>query len=118
MSYSIRLVDAETKEHVVLDNAHLLKGGTYALGGTKEAWLNVTYNYADIFYKVLGEKGIRSIYGLTGKDSIMILSKAISVLKDDVSDNYWEATEGNVRKALSDLLQLAIMKPDAIWDGD
>ena len=118
MSYDIRLVDAETKEGVMLDNSHLLKGGTYALGGTREAWLNVTYNYSSIFYKILGEKGIRSIYGLTGKDSIMILSKAISELKDDVSDNYWEATEGNVRKALSDLLQLAIMKPDAIWDGD
>ena len=118
MSYDIRLVDAETKEEVQLDKSHNLIGGTYCVGGTDRAWLNVTYNYADIFYKVLGEKGIRSIYGLTGKDSIMILSKAISELKDDVSDNYWEATEGNVRKALSDLLQLAIMKPDAIWDGD
>ena len=118
MSYSIRLVDAKTKERIELDKPHNLKGGTYCVGGTKEAWLNVTYNYASIFCKILGEKGIRSIYGLTAKESIPILEKAAASLKDDVSDDYWEPTEGNAKIALTDLLQLAKLAPDAIWDGD
>lgn len=118
MSYGIRLVDAKTKKGIELDNVHHLKGGIYTVGGTKKAYLNVTYNYSSIFYKILGEKGIRSIYGLTAKESIPILEKAAASLKDDVSDDYWEPTEGNVRKALLDLLELAKLKPDAIWDGD
>lgn len=119
MSYDIQLVDPVTKLVIELDEPHQLKGGTYALGGTCLAHLNVTYNYGEFYYKHIdSEKGIRVIYGMTGKESIPVLQKGIDALKDDVTDNYWDSTEGNARKALLDLIELAKMCPDGIWEGD
>ena len=120
MSYDISLTDPVTHEVLLLDEPHFIRGGTYAVGGTREMWLNITYNYADVFYRpdVLGEKGIRTIYGMSGADSIPLLQAAIAVLNDDVSDDYWEATEGNAKRALLQLLALAKMRPDGVWDGD
>ena len=118
MSYDIYLRDPITKDVIMLDNNHQMKGGTYCLGGTAEAWLNITYNYYKIFYEKLGEKGIRTIYGMSGVDSIPILQKAIDQLKDDVDEDYWKPTEGNVKRSLIQLLTLAKLRPDGIWDGD
>jgi hypothetical protein len=47
-----------------------------------------------------------------------VLANAIAALNDDVSSDYWEATEGNARKALIDLFSLACMAPDGVWQGD
>jgi len=118
MSYDISLLDPITKETIQLDEPHDLRGGTYALGGTTEAWLNITYNYSKHYFRLFGEKGIRTIYGMTGKESIPLLYNAILNLKDDATDNYWDATEGNARRALIDLHALAVMRPDGVWDGD
>jgi hypothetical protein len=60
----------------------------------------------------MGEKGIRTIYGMTG------LEKSIDQLGFDTDPDYWKATDGNARQALMGLLQLAMMRPDGIWDGD
>ena len=100
-----------------------MKGGTYAVGGTRQAELNVTYNYAEYFYRIFLEiqfsrAGIRSIYGLTGAESIPVLQTAIAKLNDDVDQDYWEPTEGNAKKALTQLLALANMRPDGVWEGD
>lgn len=96
-----------------------MKGGTYALGGTTLCHLNVTYNYSEFFYNTINpELGIRFLYGQTGAESIPILDKAISQLEDNVSDNYWEPTEGNAKRALLQLKALATMRPDGIWRGD
>lgn len=118
MSYDIYLKDPVTHKVIEFDHVHDIKGGTYCLGGTKEAWLNITYNYGDHYRRVFGEKGIRTIYGMTGAESISILKDAISKLEDDVSDDYWEPTEGNAKKALYGLLAFAQLRPDGIWDGD
>lgn len=118
MSYDIELVDAVTKERLHVDSPHKMRGGTYCIGGTTEAWLNITYNYAEILYKVFGKKGIRTLYGMTGAESIPILKDAIERLGDDIDDNYWKATEGNVKRSLNQLLALAQMRPDGIWSGD
>ena len=117
MSYDIRLEDAVTGKVLMLDNAHHMKGGTYAVGGTREAWLNITYNYSEHFH-VFGSKGIREIYGKTGAESIPMLKEAISLLGDDVDDDYWKPTEGNAKQALMQLLALAQMRPDGVWNGD
>ena len=45
MSYDISLVDPVTKEQLYSDVAHDMRGGTYALGGTTELWLNITWNW-------------------------------------------------------------------------
>jgi hypothetical protein len=118
MSYDIYLKDPVTSKTITFEHIHDIKGGTYCLGGTKEAWLNITYNYGSHYRRVFGEKGIRTIYGMTGAESIPILKKAISELGDDVSNDYWEPTEGNAKKALYGLLAFAQLRPDGIWDGD
>ena len=118
MSYDISLLDPMTHLTIELDEPHQMRGGTYMVGGTTLACLNVTYNYARHFRRVLGEKGIRSIYGMTGAESIPVLEDAASKLAGDVSDDYWEPTEGNAKRALLQLAALARMRPDGIWDGD
>lgn len=118
MSYDIDLLDPVSKKVIELNNTHDIRGGTYRVGGTNEAHLNITYNYGEHYYKTLGENGIRTIYGMTGAESIPLLKNAISQLGDDVSDDYWEGTEGNAKKSLYVLLAFAQLRPDGIWDGD
>ncbi|MGL4230899.1 MAG: hypothetical protein ACRCWJ_05975 [Casimicrobium sp.] len=136
MSYDIQLVDAVTGETLELDAPHQMRGGTYAVGGTTQAHLNVTFNYAPHFGRVfdtLSEPhakapewlkngwpiaGLRTIYGLTGTESLAVLDKAIGLLADDVDRDYWKPTEGNAKRALLQLRALAEMRPDGIWTGD
>lgn len=117
MSYDIRLLDPVTKKPILFDKAHDIKGGTYVVNGTNEAWLNVTYNYSPHFER-MGRKGIRNIYGKTGAESIPILKKAIETLGDDIDKDYWEPAEGNAKRALLGLLAFAQMRPDGVWAGD
>ena len=137
MSYDIELVDPITRKVLMLDEPHQMRGGTYPVGGESRCRLNVTYNYYPQFVRVLGEldeprplapdwmredggtvQGIRTIYGLTGAESIPVLDDAISKLGDDVSDRYWDATDGNAKRALMQLRALATMRPDGLWEGD
>jgi len=119
MSYDIELVHPVTGETIELDAPHQMRGGTYCFGGTTRAELNITYNYAKNYYRVLdAEKGIRVIYGMTGAESIPVLNQGIAALGDDVADDYWKPTEGNARAALAQLLALASMRPDGVWRGD
>ena len=124
MSYDINLVDAVTGEVLQLDESHHMRGGTYAVGGTSEASLNVTYNYSTHFVRVFPkytwqiEEGIRGIYGLTGAQSLPVLKAAIALLGDDTDPDYWAATEGNAKRALIQLQALASMRPDGVWQGD
>lgn len=118
MSYDIRLKDPVTKKTIEFDNPHLIRGGTYAMNGTNEAYINITYNYSKYYYGIFGEKGIRIIYNMSGAESMLILKEGISKLGDDVSKDYWEVTEGNAKRALYGLLAFAQLRPDGIWDGD
>ena len=117
MSYDIYLKDPDGATHEFKD-AHKCIGGTYAVGGTTEPWLNVTYNYSKHFYRVMGDDGVRSIYGKTGKQSITLLDAAIAQLGDDVDNNYWKPTEGNAKAALMNLKTLAEAAPNCVWAGD
>ena len=140
MSYDISLIDPVSKETLCAEFEHEMTGGTYAVGGTKELWLNGTYNYADWYYKpgVFGptkeeSKGIRTIYGMSGSESIPVLQKAISALKamdEDISDEerrqceeqgatgYWMPTRDNAIRPLYQLVAMAMIRPDGVWDGD
>ncbi len=118
MSYDIDLTDPITGQVLELDEPHQMRGGTYAIGGTTEMSLNVTYNYAPHYYRHLGEKGIREIYGKTGADAIPILQKGIDALGDEVDYDYWKPTDGNAKAALLQLLALAKMRPDGVFQGD
>lgn len=118
MSYDINLCDPVTHDVLELDDQHDMRGGNYCVGGTTECWLNITYNYAPIFRRELGEKGIRTIYGMTGAESIPLLEAAASRLADDATGSYWDATDGNAKRALLQLVALAKLRPDGVWDGD
>jgi hypothetical protein len=119
LSYDIYLKDPTTGETIELDEPHQLRGGTYCVGGTTEATLNVTYNYAKHYYRVMGEKGIRGIYGLTGEQSIPCAGdRRRSAGRRPEAATTGQPTEGNAREALMDLLALARMAPHGIWDGD
>lgn len=118
MSYNISLCESITGCIIGLDAPHQMRGGTFVVGGTTEASLNVTYNYAEYFCQVLGDKGIRTIYGMTGAQSLPVLRDAAAKLGNDVVDDYWEPTEGNAKRALLQLAALAEMRPDGVWEGD
>lgn len=118
MSYDIDLTCPVTGDVLSVDTAHHLTGGTYKVGENHYLELNITYNYSKHFYRVMGEDGIRTIYGMTGAESIPLLQSAMDQLGNDVSDNYWDSTEGNAKVALSKLLAFAKMRPDGVWTGD
>jgi hypothetical protein len=119
VSYDVELLDPVSKARIEFDAPHEIRGGTYMLGDCREAWLNITYNYAPHFYRVLdADKGLRSLYGKTGAETIPILESAIAQLGDDVVADYWKPTEGNAKRALDGLLVFAKLRPDGVWDGD
>jgi len=137
MSYNICLVDPVTGEPLELDEPHHMRGGTYVVGGTTLARLNVTYNYCQRFNRVFdvldaphpkapawlleegaAVRGVLTIYGLTGAESLPVLDRAIGLLADDVDPDYWQPTDGNAKRALLQLRALAAMRPDGVWSGD
>lgn len=118
MSYDIQLTDAVTGATLRADSPHHMCGGTYAMGGTTELWLNVTYNYAKHYYRTMGEGGIRTIYGMTGAESLPLLLSAAAKLADDAVPDYWTGTEGNAKRALMQLAAMAQLRPDGVWQGD
>lgn len=135
MSYDISLIEPVTGKTVYFDTPHQINGGTYAVGGTTEASLNITWNYARWYCRddVFGKDGIRTIYGMIGADSIPVLEKAIKAL-ENTTDNltpeevkkyedggctgYWMPTRENAIEPLHQLLAMAKIRPDAVWDGD
>lgn len=117
MSYDIDLTDPVTGAVLEMDQPHHMRGGTYAMGGTTEMALNITYNYSK-HYGAIGEAGIRSIYGKTGAESVPMLQRCIDGLSDETDANYWNATPGNAKRALLQLLAFAKMRPDGVWQGD
>ena len=140
MSYDISLCDPVTHEVLETEHPHQITGGTFALDGTTEMWLNVTWNYADWYYRPgvfartkKSSKGIRTIYGMTGAESIPVLKKAVKKLESmtvDISDEerreceeqgatgYWMPTRENAIRPLYQLLAFAQMRPDGVWEGD
>jgi hypothetical protein len=130
MSYDVRLIDHTTHKVLEAENPHFMQGGTFCPGGTKELWLNITYNYAAMLCKVLqrdvidqdtGKRttlvGLDAINGIYAAETISMLRKAINSLSDDgANENYWHPTEGNVKKALIQLKALADMRPDGVWE--
>lgn len=84
MSYDISLKEPVSGQIVHFDTSHQMKGGTYALCGTNEVWLNITYNYARWYYRddTFWKDGIRMIYGMSRSDSIPIIEMAIKTLEN------------------------------------
>ena len=118
MSYDVRLTDPVSGKTIKLFTPHHMAGGTVAVGGTKELWLNVTYNYHEHLRRLDPDQGIRWLYGKTGVRTIPALERAINKLGNNTDEDYWKPTEGNVKRALCQLLAMAQMRPDGVWKGD
>lgn len=117
MSWSFDLCDPVTKEVLSTDEKHFMFGGNICVGGETAMTLDITYNYSDIINSVIGGEYSYAclLDGQSGAETVPILKDAISKLSNDVDDDYWKATEGNVKRALSQLLAFAQMRPDGIW---
>lgn len=118
MSYDIYLTDPATSDTIKFAEPRLMVGAIHELGGTTQAWVNVTWNYRPHFLRVLGPNGIREIYGKSGAETLPLLQAAIEQLGTDVPSDYFEPTEGNARRALEQLRDLAVLRPDGVWEGD
>lgn len=88
-----------------------IRGGTYALGESKEAWLNITYNYAPIFQ--LHGLFILDLSGKAAKEITTILAPIIQdmVGNGKHDDDYWAPTESNAKAALINLVLMAALVP-------
>ncbi len=126
MSYNVKLTDPKTGYVIVIDSKHSMPSMLQQLDGSDELSIRVTYNYGSILSRVINhvetpsdyKAGLRSLYGLTGGEAIPILKNAIAQLGSDVSNNYFKATEGNVKEVLLQVLAMSEMRPDGIWKGD
>lgn len=101
------------------------EGGTYALGGTTDADLNVTWNYQDV-YKLVDFYPPTSLHGKKAIETIGELAQAIErlgvkqyarqiSLRGDWEYDYYAPTPGNAGHALNILLGWARQHPDAVW---
>jgi hypothetical protein len=91
------------------------EGGTYALGGTSQAGLNVTYNYGAAFHEAFGTDLREFLDGRRARDVIEPLRLAVAKLGTQRDPDYWQATRGNAGHALSILLAWAEQYPAATF---
>ena len=106
MSYDISLGEPPVRV------SRFTEGGTYVIGGSDYATLNVTYNYSNHFRDYF-EGGIWDINGIRASKVIPLLAKAVEALGTERDDDYWKSTEGNAGYALSILLLWARQHPRA-----
>lgn len=113
MSYWVSLQDAE--DCVSVDN--FTDGGTYTVGGSGEADLNITYNYGKRYKEVIPNYcGLVDLLHLKkASDVTQTLEDAVHILGTEQSDDYWQPTAGNAGYALHILLQWAKQYPDAVF---
>lgn len=115
MSHDVSLMrDGQTVEV----EHHAGEGGTYALGGSQSADLNITYNYSECYalcprFQAIGR--VRGLDGMSGADAIPILAEAVEILGTKKYADYWAPTPGNAGYALSILLGWARQHPDAVF---
>ena len=113
MSFDVSL---EQDGEVVQVKRHQ-EGGTYAVGGTTEAALNVTYNYSWFYFRFLDEDfGLRWLNGRKASDCIESLEAAVAKLGTcPYQKDYWAPTPGNAGRALYTLLKWAQQHPNATF---
>lgn len=102
------------------------EGGTYRVGGTDEAELNVTYNYGGRFREAweavggqFGGIGDGTLGKMIGEkraaDVLPFLKAAVERLGTQPDADYWQPTEGNAGRALAILASWAEQHPDAVF---
>lgn len=118
MGWCIYLVDSVTREVIKLPFKHQIYGSNNCIGGTDELWVDITYNYSRIYREKTNGLSLDYLHNKFAYETFDFLENLINSLGDDVSDDYWEATEGNAKKSLHQLLTFARMRPNGIWKVD
>lgn len=109
MSFDVGLLD---DEGYLVPVPHFEgEGGTFTIGGSEYAELNVTYNYSEIW-------SVEEIDGLSGAESEPILAEQVERFGVERDANYWIPTEGNVGYMANILLGWARLHPNAKWEVD
>jgi hypothetical protein len=106
VSWDIALRDASGD---VVGVPRFTDGGTFPLGGSEVAELNVTYNYGKLF-------SFGDLHGCIAKDTIPVLEGVVERCGATPSSDYWECTKGNVGRAALRLLTWAKLHPLATWE--
>ena len=85
---------------------------------------NYTYNVSEMWYAAMPDKGIRCIYGLTGRDAVRPLRQIREYMEDNRTEmlalepeNGWGSYEGALQ-FVNDLIMVSLKIPDEIWFGD
>lgn len=106
MSYDVSLEHPKTGKYAEVEL--FSEGGTYAVGGSREASLNVTYNYCRHYeFKTLNH--------MPASETIKSLKDAVEKLGTQKDNDYWNSTPGNCGHACNILLVWAEQYPDYIW---
>lgn len=123
MSWDVTLYrerEAGTDWPVPLDVPRHTEGGTYVMGGSPRACLNVTYNYGARYREHLPPADsnilVTMLDGKTAAETIPLLERLVAALGTERDRDYWQPTAGNAGYALSILLAWARLYPDAHWD--
>lgn len=85
---------------------------------------NYTWNVSEMWYAAMPGKGIRSHYGMTGREALVPLRKIRKYMEDHREaliamepDNGWGSYEG-AYGFICDLIQASIRNKDKVWSGD
>lgn len=105
------------KDDEIVSVANHEEGGTYAVGGSTDADLNITYNYSWFYYDCFDKNaGLRWLNGKVAKDTIGRLERTVQELGTKQYTDYWAATPGNAGYALNILLNWAKEHPEATFE--
>lgn len=90
-----------------------VQNGNLQVVDRTEASCSVTYNYSEVYRLV--DFRIQDLNGMTARDTVETLRKAVEKLGTREYRDYWAPTPGNAGIALKTLLSWAEEHPDAIW---
>ncbi len=106
MSYDISL---QNEKGEIAKVKRFQEGGTYQMGGSDVAELNVTYNYSEIFSIK------KELDGKSGAGTLSLLKSKVAELGTNRYKDYWAPTHGNVGYMLEILRRWAEQYPDYTW---
>lgn len=105
-----------------------VRGGTYALmssanSGPHDCWLNVTYNYGEVYAALLGDRYPGMVEFFNGKTVAEVLPLlrelvARSPKSRPFKDNYWAPTIGNALEPIRTFIAWSEQYPDGRWEAN
>lgn len=111
MSYDVDLLDNLSSRKVLKMPEKFEDGGTYAIGGTNDCSLNITFNYIEVFGSLVDDLHLKF-----AKDTLPALRAFCDQYKRaEPWKDYWAPTPGNARAAIMRLISFAEQHPTGVW---